>query len=154
MDSGWASGFYGMAVSPAIDYLVRAGIGRFRYVWPRREVHDATFEAELGELHGDPHLAIYWLLHTSVFADHERRARVVEAIGAAQNELVRAFAARFGMLPLAGDVPIVSAFRARRALALTYGPFEIPADDVPRTCLVALEIAPGTASLLHALQVV
>ena len=136
------------------DYLVRAGIRRFRHTWPRRDAHDAAFESELGELRDDPHLAIYWLLHTTVLVDHPRRLRVVEAIGPATTELVRQFIARLGMLPLAGDLPVVPEFRARRALALTYGAFELAAEDVAATCLTALEVSPATSSLLHALQIV
>ena len=138
----------------AADYLVRCGIGRFRHVWPRREPHDAAFAAELGALRDDPHLAIYWLLHTTVFADHERRRQVVEAIGPPPCALAGAFVTRLGMLPLGGDLPIVPEFRARRALAVTYGAFELAIEDVPRACLLALELAPGTTSIMHALQVV
>jgi len=137
----------------AVDYLVRCGIGRFRHVWPRREPHDAAFAAELGALRDDPHLAIYWLLHTTVFADHDRRRQVVEAIGPPACALVRAFVTRLGMLPLGGDLPIVPEFRARRALAVTYGAFELAVEDVPRACLLALELSPGTSSIMHGLQV-
>ena len=136
----------------SIDYLVRSGIGRFRQTWARRDVQDAAFEAELGELKRDPHLAIYWLLHATALADRERVARVVAEGGS--TELVRAFAARLGTLPLWGDVPIVPEFRARRALAATYGAFELAAEEVSVACLRALEISPATSSLLHALQVI
>src|SRR5688572_17513852 len=76
------------------DQLVRNAIGRFRHTWPRREAHDEAFEAELAHLATDPHLAIYWLLHTTVLADEARGARVLAAIGGAGPELVRAFVAR------------------------------------------------------------
>ncbi|MEO8845724.1 MAG: histone H1-like repetitive region-containing protein [Kofleriaceae bacterium] len=141
----------GVAVQ-AIDDFVRGGIARLRHTWPRRELLEAAFDRELGELAGDPHLAIYWLLHTTAVADHARRARVVDAVDRA-NDLVRAFVGRLGDLPLAGDVPIVPRFRARRALVQTYGETELAADDVPRACLIALELEPATSSLVHALQV-
>ncbi|HET9991594.1 MAG TPA: hypothetical protein VFQ65_23865, partial [Kofleriaceae bacterium] len=136
-----------------IEYLVRSGIGRLRHAWPRRDALDAAFEVELPLLHGDPHLAIYWLLHVTVFADRVRRRRVVEAIGDAGPELVRAFVARFGALPVAGDVPVVPGFRARRALAQTYGETELAADDVPGACLLAIELEPATSSIVHGLQI-
>src|SRR5262249_55169814 len=88
-----------------VDDLGAAGFGRFRYVWSRREAHDAAFEAELRELAKDPHLAIYWLLHTTMFDDVERRARVVGAVGERSGELLRAFVTRLGALPLDGDLP-------------------------------------------------
>jgi hypothetical protein len=136
----------------AIEDLVRGGIGRLRHAWPRRETLQTAFEHELPMVAGDPHLAIYWLLHTTAVADHERRARVIGAVDRA-NDLVRAFAGRLGDLPLAGDVPIVPGFRARRALVQTYGETELAPDDIPRACLTALEIEPETSSLGHGLQV-
>ena len=136
------------------DYLVRNGIGRLRYVFPRREVLDETLERELPLLANDPHLAIYWLLHTMALVDDERRAQVVDAIGRTKHPLLAAFVARLGSLPLAGDVPIIPDFRARRALAITYGAFELAQDALAVTCLRALEIAPATQSLAHGLQVV
>ena len=135
-----------------IEYLVRSGIGRLRHAWPRRDALDAAFEVELSLVRGDPHLAIYWLLHVTVFADHARRGRVLEAIGDGGPELVRAFVARFGTLPIAGDVPVVPGFRARRALAQTYSETELAADDIPRACLLALELEPATSSVVHGLQ--
>ena len=144
---------HGAAVQSA-DYLVRNGIGRLRHIWPRRDTLEAAFERELGELRGDPHLAIYWLLHATAFADAERRRRVVEAMGPViEVELPRAFVARLGELPAAGELAVVPEFRARRALAQTYGEIELVADDVPRACLTALELEPWTSSLVHALQV-
>ena len=135
-----------------IEYLVRGGIGRLRHSWPSRTALDAAFAHELTLLRGDPHLAIYWLLHTTAFADPERRRRVIEAMEPSC-ELARAFVARLGELPLAGDVPVVPGFRARRAFAQTYGETELVAEEIPRACLVALELDPWTGSLVHALQV-
>ncbi|MFN0250075.1 MAG: hypothetical protein ACKV2T_24540, partial [Kofleriaceae bacterium] len=104
------------------DELVRNGIGRFRRTWPRREEHDAALEAELPALATDPHLAIYWILHTAMIGDDAARARVLASIDTS-NELVAAFATRVGGLGVADDLPIVPDFRTRRSLALTYGAF-------------------------------
>jgi hypothetical protein len=136
----------------ATDYLVRGGIGRFRGTWPERDALEAAFEVERRELSQDPHLAIYWLLHATALCEDDRRARVIAEIGDSC-ELVRAFVARLGTLPLAGDLPVVPEFRARRALALAYGGFASAPEDVPRVCLRALEVSPGTDSLAHGLQV-
>src|SRR5437899_253268 len=90
-----------------VDELVRNGIGRLRHVFPRRDAYEKTFAAELPALASDPHLAIYWLLHSTALAEDDKRAKVVAAIGATNNELVRAFVDRFGALPASGDVAIV-----------------------------------------------
>ena len=66
---------------------------------------------------------------------------------------MRAFVARLGSLPLAGDLPVVPDFRARRSLATTYGAFECHADELPAASLRALELSPATQSLRNALQV-
>src|SRR5690606_36296143 len=107
------------------DYLVRSALGVFRDLFSTRDGLDAAFETELGELAGDPHLAIYWLLHTTMLADHDRRARVVDRVAASSHPLLGAFVARMGTLPLDGDLPVVPDFRARRALATTFGAFEL-----------------------------
>src|SRR4051794_7265805 len=106
-----------------LDYLVRNGIGRFRHVFPRKEAFEKTFSAELSHLASDPHLAIYWLLHTTALADDARRSEVVAAIGDAGPELLQAFVARLGSLPVTGDLPVIPEFRARRSLAMIYGAF-------------------------------
>src|SRR3569833_591547 len=114
-----------------IEYLVRSGLGRLRHVWPRRDALDAAF----------------------VVADHARRLRLLAASGDRAPDLVQAFVSRLGALPLAGDLPVVPGFRARRALAQTYGETELFPDDIPRVCLLALELDPTTSSLVHALQI-
>ncbi|MEO8553559.1 MAG: hypothetical protein ABI678_26475, partial [Kofleriaceae bacterium] len=135
-----------------VEYLVRGGIGRLRHSWPRRDELDAAFAHELTLLRGDPHLAIYWLLHTTAFADAARRRQVIEAMDPSC-ELARALVARLGALSPADDLAVVPGFRARRAFAQTYGETELVADDIPRACLVALELDPWTSSLVHALQI-
>jgi hypothetical protein len=135
------------------DMLVRGGLGRFGSLFPDAAALDKAFDAELAKLADDPHLAIYWLLHTTALADDDRRRKVLLAVAASDHPLLRAFIARLGTLPLAGDLPIVPEFRARRALAQTYGAFEVPPDHMPVVCLRALEIAPDTSSLGHGLHV-
>ncbi|MGE3768981.1 MAG: hypothetical protein AB7L94_42405, partial [Kofleriaceae bacterium] len=135
------------------DDLVRNGIGRFRRIWPRRAEHDAALEAELPELATDPHLAIYWILHTTMIGDDAARARVLAAIGPTTNELVQAFVTGVGSLGVAGDLPIVPDFRTRRSLALTYGAF-VDNPDPGRTVLRALETEPHTSSLANASVVI
>jgi hypothetical protein len=78
---------------------------------------------------------------------------VLDAIGDADTDLVRAFVVRLGRLPLSGDLPVVPEFRARRALGLTYGAHELTPDTVAHACLRALEASPHTSSLAHGLQV-
>ena len=143
----------GGVATQSADELVRHGIGRFRRIWPRREEHDATLEAELPELAGDPHLAIYWILHTTMIGDDAARARVLAAVDTS-NELVAAFATRVGGLGVADDLPIVPDFRARRALALSYGAFKIDAPDVGRVMLRARETDANTQPLAHASAVI
>jgi len=135
------------------DYLVRSGLGRFRGAWESRAVVERAFAAEAPTLAGDPHLAIYWLLHATMLSDEALRAQVLVAIGEPGVELVRAFVGRFGRMAVAGDLPIVPGFRERRALVLTYGAFELGVDEVPAACLRALEVSPQTNSLLQALQI-
>jgi hypothetical protein len=137
----------------AVDYLVRNGIGRFRHVFPRKEAYEKTFAAELPALATDPHLAIYWLLHTTALADDDKRAKVVAAIGTPDNELVQAFLARFATMPASGDVPIVAGWRERRALAVIYGAFELSDAETYSAALRALELSPSTRSVQTALQV-
>jgi hypothetical protein len=136
-----------------IDYLVRNGIGRFRHVFPRKEAFEKTFAAELPALAKDPHLAIYWLLHTVALADDDKRAKVVAAIGNSDNELVQAFVKRFGTMPASGDVSIVAGWRERRALAVIYGAFELSDEETYAAALRALELSPSTRSVQTGLQV-
>ncbi|MFF5210160.1 WGR domain-containing protein [Streptosporangium sp. NPDC000396] len=132
------------------DELTRSAIGRFRAIWPTDEAAEKSLLAELPLLAGDPHLAIYWLLHTSLLAMEPQRARVLAAIGQApcRTPLVDAFAAAFGSLPLDGDVTIVPGFRTRRSLALLYTGDDAPEAEQARTALVSMEIEPRAKSLM------
>ncbi|MFI6598672.1 WGR domain-containing protein [Nonomuraea sp. NPDC050536] len=131
------------------DELARSAIGHFRAAWPTDEAAEKSLLAELPLLAGDPHLAIYWLLHTSLLAMEPQRARVLAAIEQApcRTPLVDAFAAAFGSLPLDGDVTIVPGFRKRRSLALLYIGDDAPETERARTALVSMEVEPRARSL-------
>ena len=143
------------APTQTVDYLVRNGLGRVpRAVGEPRRRSSARSPPRRRRSRGDPHLAIYWLLHATALADDELRARVVAAIGDGGCELVRAFVARLGRLPASGDLrdrPGLSrAPRARPDLR------RVRADrrgGAALACLRALEVSPHTSSLAHALQV-
>ncbi|RPK89336.1 MULTISPECIES: SMI1/KNR4 family protein [Streptomyces] len=129
------------------EYLARNAAGHLRAVWPTDEDAQTALRAELPHLTADPHLAVYWLLHTSLPALDEQRAQVLAAIGpeGGRPPLVEAFAAVFGALPLDGDVPVVPGFRARRSLALLEAATE--PEQYARAALVSLRMAPGVRPL-------
>ncbi|MEU1573380.1 WGR domain-containing protein [Streptomyces collinus] len=127
--------------------LARNAARHLRAVWPTDEAARTALRAELPHLAADAHLAVYWLLHTSLLALDEQRALVLAAIGpeGERPPLVEAFAAVFGALPLDGDLPVVPGFRARRSLAL------LAAATAPEQCaraaLLSLRIAPDVQPL-------
>ncbi|SUD48187.1 Uncharacterised protein [Nocardia otitidiscaviarum] len=134
------------------EALAASAAGHYADRWSGTDV-DKVFELELPLLHGDPHLALYWLLHTALLARDADRARVLDEIARAADrpELLDAFVAVFGRLPLDGDVPAVDDFRIRRALLQEYA-----ADDEQRAraALTALEIAPEYRPLVRASWIV
>ncbi len=132
------------------DDLARSAVWLFRTVWPTDEAAERGLLAELPSLTGDPHLAIYWLLHTSLLAMEPQRARVLAAIEQSPRRvpLVDAFVAAFGSLALDGDIPVVPGFRVRRALVMMYVGGEAPQEEKARRALVALEVAPQVWPLL------
>ncbi|MBG0826783.1 WGR domain-containing protein [Planomonospora sp. ID67723] len=132
------------------DDLVRYAVGALRAAWPTDEDAKEALAAELPLLADDPHLSIYWLLHTSLLAMDDHRSSVLAAIGRAggRTPLVEAFVSAFGALPLGGDVPVVPGFRARRSLMLMYAGGDAPEEDLPRIALTAMEIAPSARPLL------
>ena len=137
------------------DYLVRNGIGRFRYSFPRKpSARDGVRRPSSPTLAADPHLAIYWLLHTTVLADEDTQGarRRGDRNASAIRSCARSSSGS-ASLPLAGDLPVVPDFRARRSLATTYGAFEVSPDELPAASLRALELSPATRSLHNALQV-
>ncbi len=129
------------------EHLAGNAAGHLRAVWPTDEAAGTALLAELPYLAADPHLAVYWLLHTSLLAMDEQRARVLAAIGpeGGRPPLVEAFAAVFGTLPLDGDVPVVPGFRARRSLALLNSATE--REQWARVALLSLRIAPDVRPL-------
>ncbi|MFE7840225.1 WGR domain-containing protein [Streptomyces sp. NPDC057474] len=131
------------------DELAERAVGHLSAAWPTHQAAEEALEAELPGLAGDPHLAVYWLLHTSLLALEEQRARVLAAIGRVGEclPLVDAFVAVFGALPLDGDVPVVPGFRARRSLTVLYASGANPPEKVARAELVSMEIAPDVLTL-------
>ncbi|WP_205325434.1 WGR domain-containing protein [Glycomyces sp. YM15] len=98
-----------------------SGAGHYMRLWPNPEAERRAFEAELPLTAVDPHLAVYWLLHTGILAQDEYRARLLAVLDEReQPELVQSFRAVFGELALDGDVPVVPDFRERRALVQQY----------------------------------
>lgn len=126
--------------------LASSAAGHFADYWSETDARK-VFEVELPLLHRDPHLAIYWLLHTSLLAQDADRARVLDEIARAQErpELLDAFVAAFGTLAVDGDVPAVPDFRIRRSLLPEY--LAADDDERARAALTALEMTPDHRSL-------
>ncbi|WP_067534184.1 SMI1/KNR4 family protein [Nocardia crassostreae] len=130
----------GQPMQSAEDLAAHAA-GNFTGLWGDDDIAK-EFEAELPLLHRDPHLAVYWLLHTALLARDADRARVLEQIGRAESrpELLDAFVEVFGELAIDGDLNAVSDFRVRRSLLLQ---FLASGDDArARAALTAIEMAP------------
>ncbi|GIG68276.1 WGR domain-containing protein [Phytomonospora endophytica] len=123
--------------------------GHYIEAWPSQKSARTALDAEIAGLGTDPHLAVYWLLHTSILAMDAERERVLAALDGP--ELVRSFAGTFGALGLDGDVPLVPGFRARRSMLAAH----IRKDDLGDgpAAVLAAEISPGTHPLLRALDV-
>ncbi|MGW6726169.1 SMI1/KNR4 family protein [Nocardia sp. NPDC055029] len=139
------------------EELASSAAGHFAHRWSDIDARK-VLEVELPLLHRDPHLAIYWLLHTSLLAQDDERARVLDEIARSQErpELLDAFVEVFGTLGIDGDVPSVPDFRIRRSLLQQY----VASDDeaLARAALTSLEMAPeheplGRASwIVHGLN--
>ena len=91
-------------------------IGNGLWFTPLREALDAAFAAELPELADDPHLAIYWLLHTTMLAEVRPAVPDLEHVFVARGQprdgqhafavlTAQAWEAREGRRPLAGSDP-------------------------------------------------
>ncbi|MGV9818749.1 WGR domain-containing protein [Nocardia xishanensis] len=135
------------------DDLASNAAGHFTHLWSDTGA-EKVFEVELPLLRRDPHLAIYWLLHTSVLAQDDDRARVLAEIGRAQErpDLLNAFAEVFGPLAIDGDVASVPEFRVRRSLLQQY----LAVDEEARVsaALTAMEMAPEHVPLGRATWIV
>ncbi|MEV0343752.1 WGR domain-containing protein [Nocardia sp. NPDC050713] len=129
--------------------LASSAAGHFTHLWSATDAQQ-VFEVELPLLHRDPHLAIYWLLHTGLLAQDDDRERVLAEIGRAgeRPELLDAFAESFGTLAIDGDVASVPEFRVRRSLLQQF----VAPDDEARTraALTAMEMAPEHVPLARA----
>jgi predicted DNA-binding WGR domain protein len=122
--------------------LASRGAGGFHGTWPDEDARRETFERELPLLHADPHLAVYWLVHTGLLALDAERGRVLDALAeAAQPELVTAFAEVFGAMELTSDLPVVPDFRMRRSLLIQAASGDEA--DRARATLRAMAVAPA-----------
>ncbi|MDC0718055.1 WGR domain-containing protein [Nannocystis bainbridge] len=117
--------------------LVNRAYGHLRGTFATRAAEAKAFAAERGRLADDPHLGIYWLLHTSVLADHARRDEVVAALDGSEHPLVHAFVAAFGALAHDGDVPAAPGFRVRRSRLLFLTGGALTSEEVDRERLTA-----------------
>ncbi|TQM28484.1 putative DNA-binding WGR domain protein [Nocardia bhagyanarayanae] len=129
--------------------LASSAAGHFTHHWRATDAQQ-VLEVELPLLHRDPHLAIYWLLHTGLLAQDDDRERVLAEIGRAgeRPELLDAFVASFGTLAIDGDVASVPEFRVRRSLLQQF----VAPDDEARTraALTAMAMAPEHLPLARA----
>ncbi|MBL1076888.1 WGR domain-containing protein [Nocardia sp. 2] len=143
---------HGKPMQSAEDLTANAA-RHFRACWEGAEVGKAL-DVELPLLHRDPHLAIYWLLHTALLAQHTDRTRVLAEIARAEQRpaLLESFAEVLGGLGVTGDVPVVPEFRVRRALLLEHLAEED--DEQARAALIALEMAPDHTPLDRASWVI
>ncbi|MEV0294761.1 SMI1/KNR4 family protein [Nocardia sp. NPDC050710] len=119
--------------------LASSAAGHFVNLWSAIDA-EKRLDVELPLLHQDPHLAVYWLLHTSLLAQDGDRARVLDEIARTPErpELLDAFVEAVGGLAIDGDVPVVSGFRIRRSLLRQF----VASDDEARAALTAMEMAP------------
>ncbi|MBB5873895.1 putative DNA-binding WGR domain protein [Allocatelliglobosispora scoriae] len=134
------------------DQLVRSAMGHLRSVFPTIAAEVKAFEAELPLTADDPHLAVYWLLHTAMLGRVELRSRLTQQVGGVGVPLVVAFRGVFGDLPAAGDVAVVPGFRARRSLAVLYAGAEGPTEQAG-VALASLEMAPEVLPLVKVEQI-
>ncbi|WAS94630.1 WGR domain-containing protein [Nannocystis punicea] len=125
--------------------MARRAYGHLRAAFDDRAAEAKAFAAERGRLADDPHLGIYWLLHTSLLADHARRDEVVAALAGSEHPLVHAFVAAFGALAHDGDVAAAPGFRARRSLLLFYTGGAVSSEEVDLERLTAAVFADPVA---------
>lgn len=134
--------------------LAGSAVGHFLHTWPGATDQEDALESELALLADDPHLAVYWLLHTALLGRDAERAAVLAGIGgtAGRNELLDAFVEVFGTMGPDGDLPVVPDFRARRSMLLEYLVGE--ENGRPRAALTAIEACPDFNPLGRASWVV
>ncbi len=133
--------------------LAGSAIGHLRSVFPTTQAEVDQLRSELPELAGDPHLAIYWLLHTALLAQDDEHEQVLIAIGdTSRSPLLDAFATGFGRLALEADLSLLPGFRDRRSMALMYTGGEDAAGRGP-TAVRALRVAPQVWPLMKTLLI-
>ncbi|MBZ5708189.1 WGR domain-containing protein [Nannocystis pusilla] len=135
--------------------MAQRAFGHLHRAFSSAAAEARAFAAERTRLGDDPHLGIYWLLHTSVLADHARRDEVVAALAASEHPLVHAFVAAFGGLAPDGDIPAAPGFRTRRSQLLVYTGVGVDGEpgDVERL-IAALFADPVTHGFVKALRLV
>ena len=126
--------------------LAGSAAGHYVEAWPSVKNVRTALDTEIGTLATDPHLAVYWLLHTAILGLDAERGRVLAAAGG--TDLVASFVDVFGALGPDGDLPLVPGFRARRSMLVGYA----RKDDLGEgaAALLAAEISPGTHPLSRA----
>jgi len=134
------------------DDMTRRAAGHFRHAFATAAAEAKAFAAERTRLADDPHLGIYWLLHTSVLADHARRDEVVAALAGSEHPLVHAFVATFGALEPDGDVAAAPGFRARRSQFLVWSSGVVSGEDVDRERLLAGVLADPAAPSFYQVE--
>ncbi len=96
--------------------LAGPAVGHLLTTFPRRDALHAALRVELDGLADDPHLAIFWLLTTSLLGMTDERADVVAAIGPnPSTTLVAAFLDAFAGLDLTGQLDVIPFLSARRS---------------------------------------
>ncbi|MEV0645959.1 WGR domain-containing protein [Phytomonospora sp. NPDC050363] len=126
--------------------LAGSAAGHHLDAWPSPASAGAALDAEIGTLADDPHLTIYWLLHTAILGMDTDRERVLAAgTAAGGSELLSSFVDTFAALAVSGDVPAVPGFRARRSMLVAY----LRREDLGEgpAALLAAEMSPRTRPL-------
>lgn len=140
---------------PSIESPQRMGHAaaqRFYDVWGTVDAAPTALAAELPSLGTDPHLAIYWLLHTAILGMEAERAQVLAAVGGKTVELWQAFVVDFAHLGLADGFRLVPEFAARRSCFLDL--LGQGYEQIPSWTLKALAASPGSQGLLRASRVI
>ncbi|MCY1061101.1 WGR domain-containing protein [Nannocystis sp. SCPEA4] len=135
--------------------MAQRAFGHLHRAFSNAAAEAKAFAAERTRLSDDPHLGIYWLLHTSVLADHARRDEVVAALAASEHPLVHAFVAAFGGLAPDGDIAAAPGFRTRRSHLLFYAGVGIDGEPADLERLIAALFAdPATNGFVKAQRLV
>lgn len=127
------------------DTLALDAYTRYIPLFPEPGDDQRCFRKELPRLAGDPHLALYWLLHASLLGQDARLAKVLAAIGPTEVPLLQAFVAVFGHLADDADIAVVPGFAHRRARLLLLAQIDSAAPLQQR--LRAMAVSPHTVGM-------